>query len=46
MTLAYNGEMAIDICTVNDDIHLVLMDVRMPVMDGYEATKKKEIPGK
>ena len=37
---AYNGKMAIDICNTNPDIHLVLMDVRMPVMDGYEATKQ------
>lgn len=37
---AYNGKMAVDICASNTKINLVLMDVRMPVMDGYEATKK------
>jgi CheY-like chemotaxis protein len=37
---AYNGKMAVDLCASNDKINLVLMDLRMPVMDGYEATKK------
>ena len=37
---AYNGKMAVDICASNREINLVLMDVRMPVMDGYEAAKK------
>jgi two-component system cell cycle response regulator DivK len=37
---AYNGKMAVDLCASNSQINLVLMDVRMPVMDGYEATKK------
>ncbi|MEL7587772.1 MAG: response regulator [Prolixibacteraceae bacterium] len=40
MTRAYNGKMAVDTCMENDRLHLVLMDVRMPVMDGYEAAKK------
>ena len=37
---AKNGQEAIDICKTNSDIELVLMDLRMPVMNGYEATKQ------
>ncbi|GAA4274851.1 transporter substrate-binding domain-containing protein [Aquimarina gracilis] len=37
---AENGKEAVDICENNKDIDLVLMDIRMPVMDGYTATKK------
>lgn len=37
---ANNGKEAIDICLKNPDVDLILMDVKMPVMDGYEATKK------
>ncbi len=36
---AHHGKMAVDLCASNEKIHLVLMDVRMPVMDGYEAAK-------
>ncbi len=35
---AENGVIAVDICR-NHDISLVLMDIRMPWMDGLEATK-------
>ncbi|MFW5773431.1 MAG: PAS domain S-box protein [Tangfeifania sp.] len=35
---AQNGEEAIRMVKENPDIDLVLMDVRMPVMDGYAAT--------
>ena len=46
---AENGEEAIDFYNTNKDIRLILMDVKMPVIDGYEATKHirqtdKEIP--
>ncbi len=36
---AENGEVAIDVLKNNPDIDLVLMDVMMPVMNGYEAMK-------
>jgi len=46
---AENGEEAIDLYKTNKDVKLILMDVKMPVIDGYEATKHirqtdKEIP--
>lgn len=34
---AANGKEAVDLCRVNPEIDLVLMDIKMPVMDGYEA---------
>lgn len=37
---AINGIEAINICKMNKDINLVLMDIKMPVMDGYEATRQ------
>ncbi|MBW6536722.1 MAG: response regulator [Mariniphaga sp.] len=36
---AENGAVAIDILKSNPDINLVLMDIMMPVMDGYETMK-------
>lgn len=35
-----NGRDAVEYCTKNNDISLVLMDLVMPIMDGYEATRK------
>jgi CheY-like chemotaxis protein len=37
---ALNGAEALDIFRSRDDIDLVLMDIKMPVMDGYCATKE------
>lgn len=46
---ALNGEVAIEECQNNEDIDLVLMDLKMPVVNGYEATKaikdlRKDLP--
>ncbi len=46
---AENGAKAVEICKTNPAINLILMDVRMPVMDGHKATMeirkfKPEIP--
>ncbi len=37
---ARNGKEAVDMCMKNKDIDIVLMDIKMPVMNGYEATKR------
>ncbi len=37
---AKNGFEAVVACQDNHDIDLVLMDIKMPVMDGYEATRQ------
>ena len=34
------GTEAIELCRTNSDIDLVLMDIQMPGMNGYEATKQ------
>jgi CheY-like chemotaxis protein len=36
---AENGEEAVEKCLSTKDIDLILMDVKMPVMDGYTAVK-------
>ena len=36
---AKNGAEAVEICKKNDTINLVLMDLKMPVMDGFEAVR-------
>jgi len=37
---AKNGVEAIKICAENNTLDLVLMDINMPVMNGYEATRE------
>ncbi|KAF0128695.1 MAG: Diguanylate cyclase/phosphodiesterase [Bacteroidetes bacterium] len=37
---ARTGVEAVEICRDNPDIDLILMDIRMPEMNGYEATKE------
>ncbi len=36
---AANGREAVDLFRLHSDIDLILMDIRMPEMDGYEATR-------
>jgi CheY-like chemotaxis protein len=44
---AKSGTQAVEICRNNPDIDMVLMDIKMPVMDGVTATKliKEFYPG-
>ncbi|TKG93568.1 response regulator [Puteibacter caeruleilacunae] len=37
---AKNGLEAVSLCEDNEDIDLVLMDLQMPEMNGYDATRK------
>ncbi len=46
---AENGKKAVDYCLNNTRIDMVLMDILMPVMNGYDATRqikaiRKDIP--
>jgi PAS domain S-box-containing protein len=36
---AMNGKEALDLCISKKDFNIVLMDIKMPVMDGYTATE-------
>jgi signal transduction histidine kinase/CheY-like chemotaxis protein len=36
---ASNGAEAVELCKKDDTVAIVLMDIRMPVMNGFEATK-------
>jgi len=38
--LASNGTDAVETCRNNPDLNLILMDIKMPEMDGYEATRQ------
>lgn len=37
---AHNGQEALDMVKENPNIDLILMDIKMPVMDGYEAFRQ------
>ncbi len=37
---AKNGKEAYDLCCMNKNIDLVLMDIKMPIMNGHEASEK------
>lgn len=46
---ADDGKKAVEMCENNPDIELVLMDIQLPVMDGYKATSlikkvRKDLP--
>ena len=45
VVFAENGKQAIDTLRANADVDLILMDVMMPEMDGYETTRAiREVP--
>ncbi|MFV8269786.1 ATP-binding protein [Flavobacterium sp. GT2N3] len=40
---AKNGQEAVDICTENPNITMVFMDIKMPILDGYQAFEKIKV---
>lgn len=46
---AMDGVQAVELCKENDNIDVILMDIRLPKMNGYDATReirkfRKEVP--
>ncbi|MBT5935607.1 response regulator [Sulfurimonas sp.] len=39
ISIANNGQESVDMINFHDEFDLVLMDINMPIMDGYTATK-------
>ena len=37
---AMDGQKAVEMVKENDDIDMILMDIRLPVMNGYDATRE------
>ncbi|NWJ49724.1 MAG: response regulator [Bacteroidetes bacterium] len=37
---AHNGQQAINSCLLDQNIDVVLMDIQMPIMNGYEAMRQ------
>ncbi len=37
---AENGQIAVDFCMQNPSISLILMDINMPIMDGFSSARK------
>lgn len=37
---AWDGKEAVEMCEANDNIQMVLMDIKMPRMNGFEATQR------
>lgn len=40
---AFNGQEAVNICAKNPDISLVFMDIKMPVLNGFEAFEQIKV---
>ncbi|MBV1786849.1 response regulator [Marinobacterium sp. D7] len=40
VSLADNGQLALEKLQAEEDVELILMDIMMPIMDGYEAMKR------